>query len=161
MDKRTIAVALMLCAGMSGCMTTQTIDVAGRRVTVKEPSFLPANPNFDPHNPIVFQIRDRLVVDQEPLRPTVQQPDGTYVVTFYLISNTTLSTHTSTFGDNNAIQTTTQGAPVMHCTLIRPKAISCWFNPPDANHKVWKYKVTVVRDDGGGPIVLDPSVAMD
>jgi hypothetical protein len=163
MDKRTIAVALVLCTGISGCMTTQSIEIAGRKVmvTVKDPSILADRPGFDPHNPIVFQIGDRLVVDQEPLRPTIQQPDGTYVVTWYLVSNSNISTHTSTFPVSGAIVTTTPGAPMLNCTWIRPKAVTCWFNPPDAAHKVWKYQVTVKRDDGGGNIVLDPSVAMD
>ncbi len=163
MDKRTISIALALCASMSGCTTTQTLDISGRKVmvTLKDPAFVGGSPGFDPHNPIVFQIRDRLVVDQEPMRPSMQQPDGTYVLTFYLVSNSMISTHTSTFADSMAIVSVTPGAPTLNCTKIRPKVVTCWFNQADTNPKVWKYKVTVNRDDGGGPIILDPSVAMD
>ncbi len=157
MNKRTSVVALALCLGLSGCMTTQTIDVGGRKVMVIEPRFLPSSPAFDPHNPIVFMAHNRIVVDQEPLRPTVLQPDGTYVVNFYV-----RGPGRYIFPNAQAIQTTTAGAPTFNCTVVRPTALSCWFNPPDSAHKTWKYSVTVTGDDGtGGTMTLDPSVAMD
>ncbi|MEP6943015.1 MAG: hypothetical protein ABI981_08770 [Betaproteobacteria bacterium] len=164
MNKWTSAVGLALCVSLSGCMTTQTIDVGGRRALVIEPSFLPSNPAFDPHNPIVFVTRDRIVVDQEPLRPTRQESDGTYIVNFYVVTVPAASGQYE-FPNAQAIQTTTAGAPTFNCTLVRPRAMSCWFNAPDAAHKVWKYAVTVVLRDTGGTIIqtryLDPSVAMD
>jgi hypothetical protein len=153
MNKLTSVVALALCVGLSGCMTTQTVDVGGRKVKVIEPSFVPSSQAFDPHNPVVFMVHDLIVIDQEPLRPTTPESDGTYVITFYV-----RGPGQYTFPDAQAIQTATAGAPTFNCTLVRPTAISCWFNPNPA-YKTWKYSVTVKNDKGEKK--LDPSVAMD
>ena len=164
MDKRTIAVALVLCAGLVGCTTTrvaptQTVTLGGRNVTIADlPVSALARPR--PDNVFVFVVNGALVIDQEPVRPTSSQYDPgvqRYRIRWILDAD---STNGYTFPSDDAI-TFAAGAPPRLCTrILQNKAIVCEYPAPQSSQpKQWKYQVTVTGF--GQTPTLDPMIVND
>lgn len=170
MNRSIIAVAI-LAVVIGGCTTVRT-----PRATLQfdNQSFTVSNPNGfdgtlfarpDPHAVKVFITDDgQIVLDQEPVRPTVRQgPLGNefYVVTWALDNSS--SSNTYVFPNDSAITfvatTGSSPPPGYRCQLAGPnrKAIWCLYPKRDTPFR-WKYSITVSKPDGSSLTALDPWV---
>ena len=165
---RLLFVAVVLTTAMVGCTTVrmaadQPIVVNGYTFNVTNGSGFVAAAGDPPdaHAPRVFVTpRERIVVNQEPVRPSVrqnQQGKDFYVVTFAL----PLAQDKYFFANTDAIKTVSGGGSAppsdFKCILPSSKAIACFWEVP-ARPTNFKYAITVTKTSGGILEVLDPWV---
>jgi hypothetical protein len=151
-------VALAVLVG--GCQTIRvgpeaTVRLAGETITVVgsegfDPGAVTA-PN--PNAPNVFIVNGQIVVDQEPLRPGAGQ--GSVRIVWALARNGGYS-----FPNDRAIELLPgPDSPLpqgLACGVVgaQKKEFVCKYRHARGQ---WKYKMAVVRDDGGpSPVPLDP-----
>jgi len=161
MNKNVVLTGVVLVFFLSGCASVrvgpeQQFQLLGRTITVTgTEGFLPSSvtqPN--PHQPNVFMVNDKIVLDQEPVRPVVEQ-DGVYQVTWALAYGGKYS-----FPSDTAI-TFASGAPSLQCVRgPRNKSINCAITKPTTLPAHWKYTITV-QHDSGATQTLDPAMYMD
>jgi hypothetical protein len=162
--QRTILIAGLLVLGVAGCAVRvgppETIMVGGKSITVSGgDGFDPvAVRRPDPHNPNVFVTEAQtIVVDQEPVRPTVTI-GGTVYIAWALNAQSDYS-----FPDKRSITFiagTGNPLPDNFDCLVRTakkKVILCWYDKP-SQPQMWKYAIRVVDKSGNDLTKLDPWV---
>lgn len=160
-----VAASLLL----SGCMhirtgPTETVKVGERTVTVVgTDGFDAAAVNRPrPQAPNVFiNAKEKIVADQEPIRPEETTESGTVTITWALDRD-----NPYIFPDDTAIEflrETGSAPPAYACAVLRPrnKVIACTFEKPGTPQR-WKYAIKVTNRTTGRPLTtLDPWVFID
>ena len=164
LSKLSIFATALLAVFLSGCASVRvgperTINLGTRSITVAGlDGFRPSAATLpNPSAPNVFVINGKMVIDQEPVRPIVQTPDGGYLVSWALDFGGGYS-----FPSNTAITFGT-GAPAGWACGLGPikKAIGCYIPKPAMLPASWKYSITITNDTTGTPQTLDPSMSID
>ncbi|MEO8738510.1 MAG: hypothetical protein ABI537_02270 [Casimicrobiaceae bacterium] len=162
--KKSVVAAALLVVFVSGCTSVRVgperpLDFGTRTVVITGIEGFSASAVTipDAHQPNVFIIGGRIVVDQEPVRPTRELPGGgAYLVTWaleYMGGYSFPSDTAITFGT---------GAPTVKCRRgAGDKVIGCVFPKPSSLPVQWKYAITVKNNSTGDMQTLDPSMSMD
>jgi hypothetical protein len=115
----------------------------------------------DPNAPNVFITgNQRIVVDQEPLRPTRVDADGFVTITWALPRGANYI-----FPDDSAIAlAASTGNPLptgLTCGAVKEKSFVCYYKKPEHSQR-WKYTIKVKnKTTGTGLETLDPSIYQD
>ena len=165
--KRRHPIALVLLLVLTGCAAvrvgpSETITIRGKTLTVDgQGGFDPGTVRKpDPQNPNVFVGGDGIVVDQEPIRPTVVI-GGTVYIAWALDSKSDF-----TWPDANAIQPLNDSSNKppsippdnFACAVGKPKkVITCSYDKP-AGARQFKYSIRVADKDRKEIARLDPWV---
>ncbi len=161
----SVGAAAALAVLLAGCASVrvgpeQTLDIGGTNVRlVGIEGFRPSAVTMpNPGQPNVFIVNGRIVVDQEPLRPTQELPSNPPRI---LVSWALDYSGNYIFPSDTAIAFA-PGAPAVTCRRgPMNRVIGCVFAKPAVLPAQWKYTVTVRNEATGAVQTLDPSVVMD